>query len=160
MPTCHIVPQGMPGFNSNLTCPGGVSTAGDATRAKQLFQQGLQEEGMTLATFPAVTITYASGSTARDNQITTARQMWKTALGIDVKSSAIDFNQLVTQVTNSTNNPKGLQMWAIGWIAALILVSTWIWTARVQKHQRRLTLTTLPSQPASKDVQIHGEVEP
>src|SRR5207253_7270556 len=75
------------------------------------------EEGMTLATFPAVTITYASGSTARDNQITTARQMWKTALGIDVKASAIDFNQLVTQVTNSTNNPKGLQMWAIGWIA-------------------------------------------
>src|SRR6266566_8770221 len=117
VPTCHIVPQGMPGFNSNLTCPGGVSTAGDATKAKQLFQQGLQEEGMTLATFPAVTITYASGSTARDNQITTARQMWKTALGIDVKASAIDFNQLVTQVTNSTNNPKGLQMWAIGWIA-------------------------------------------
>src|SRR6266487_1621033 len=117
VPTCHIVPQGMPGFNSNLTCPGGVSTAGDATKAKQLFQQGLQEEGMTLATFPTVTITYSSGSTARDNQITTVRQMWKTALGIDVKASAIDFNQLVTQVTNAVNNPKGLQMWAIGWIA-------------------------------------------
>src|SRR5216117_1499782 len=29
VPTCHIVPQGMPGFNSNLTCPGGVSTADD-----------------------------------------------------------------------------------------------------------------------------------
>jgi peptide/nickel transport system substrate-binding protein/oligopeptide transport system substrate-binding protein len=117
VPTCHIVPQGMPGFSSNLTCPGGVSTSGDANKAKQLFQQGLQEEGLTLATFPTVTITYASGSTARDNQITTARQMWKTALGIDVKGAAIDFNQLVTQVNNSPNNPKGLQMWAIGWIA-------------------------------------------
>ncbi len=117
VPTCHIVPQGMPGYNSNLTCPGGVSTAGDANKAKQLFQQGMQEAGYTTATFPAVTITYASGSTARDNQITTARQMWKSALGIDVKASAIDFNQLVTQVNNSPNNAKGLQMWAIGWIA-------------------------------------------
>jgi oligopeptide transport system substrate-binding protein len=117
VPTCHIVPQGMPGYNPNLTCPGGVSTAGDATKAKQVFQQGMQEAGYTLATFPAVTIAYASGSTARDNVMTTARQMWKTALGIDVKASAIDFNQLVTQVNNSPNNPKGLQMWNIGWIA-------------------------------------------
>ncbi len=117
VPSCHIVPQGMPGYNSSLTCPGGVSTAGDATKAKQLFQQGMQESGYTLATFPTVTITYSTGSTARENQITTARQMWKTALGIDVKAAAVDFNQEVTQINNSPNNPKGLQMWAIGWIA-------------------------------------------
>jgi oligopeptide transport system substrate-binding protein len=117
VPSCHIVPQGMPGYNGSLTCPGGVSTAGDATKAKQLFQQGMQEAGYTLATFPAVTVAYGNGSTARDNVMTTARQMWKTVLGIDVKASAIDFNQLVTQVNNSPNNPKGLQMWYIGWIA-------------------------------------------
>jgi oligopeptide transport system substrate-binding protein len=117
VPSCHIVPQGMPGYNSSLTCPGGVSTAGDATKAKQLFQQGMQEAGYTTATFPPVTITYASGSVARDSVITTSRQMWQTALGIDVKAQAIDFNQLVTEVNNSPNNAKGLQMWSIGWIA-------------------------------------------
>ena len=117
IPTCHIVPSGMPGYNPNIQCPGGVTTAGDATKAKQLFDQGMQEEGYTLASFPTVTMTYPSGSADRDNQITTARQMWKTTLGIDVKAQAIDFNQLVTDLTNAINNPKGLQMWAIGWIA-------------------------------------------
>src|SRR6266487_4210067 len=117
VPTCHIVPQGMPGYNPNLQCPGGVTTAGDVTKAKQLFNQGMQEAGYTLATFPTVTITYPNGSADRDNQITTVRQMWKTALGIDVKAQAIDFNQLVTDLNSTIKNSKGLQMWAIGWIA-------------------------------------------
>src|SRR6266516_5770391 len=117
IPTCHIVPQGMPGYNPNLQCPGGVTTAGDVTKAKQLFNQGMQEAGYTLATFPTVTITYPNGSADRDNQITTVRQMWKTALGIDVKAQAIDFNQLVTDLNSTIKNSKGLQMWAIGWIA-------------------------------------------
>ncbi len=117
VPTCHIVPQGMPGYNATLQCPGGVTTQGDATKARQLFNQGMQEAGYTLATFPTVTITYPSGSADRDNQITTSRQMWKTALGIDVKAQAINFNQLVTDLSGAVNNPKGLQMWAIGWIA-------------------------------------------
>ena len=117
VPSCHIVPNGMPGYNPNLQCPGGVTTAGDPAKAKQLFDQGMQEEGYTLAAFPSVTITYPSGSTDRDNLITTVRQMWKTALGIDVKANAIDFNQLVTQLSGAVNNAKGLQMWNIGWIA-------------------------------------------
>ncbi len=51
--TNHIVPKGMPGYNPNLTGPDGVvSPAGDQNKAKALFQAGLQEEGMTLATLP------------------------------------------------------------------------------------------------------------
>ena len=115
IPTCHIVPQGMPGYNPNLQCPGGVTTAGDATKAKQLFDQGMQEAGYTLATFPTVTVTYPNGELDTDNEITTARQMWKTALGIDVKAQAIDFNQLITDLSGTVNNPQGLQMWTIVW---------------------------------------------
>ena len=55
IPSCHIVPQGMPGYNANLTCPAGTTTKGDVAKAKQLFTQGLQEEGMTPATFPNIT---------------------------------------------------------------------------------------------------------
>lgn len=117
VPTCHIVPSGMPGYNPNLKCPGGATTAGDPNMAKQLFQQGLQEEGLTLATLPTITITYPNGEPDTDNEITTERGMWKNVLGVDVKPQAIDFNQLLTDLNNTVNNPKGLQMWWIGWIA-------------------------------------------
>jgi oligopeptide transport system substrate-binding protein len=57
IPTNHIVPQGMPGYNPDLTGPDGVKgTSGNPTLAKQLFQQGLQEEGMTLSTLPPITL--------------------------------------------------------------------------------------------------------
>src|SRR5437667_462222 len=62
IPSCHIIPQGMPGYNPNLTCPAGSTTKGDAAKAKQLFTQGLQEEGMTPATFPNITYTYPTQS--------------------------------------------------------------------------------------------------
>ena len=115
VPSCHIVPNGMPGYNPNLTCPGGGPTSGDQNKAKQLFQQGMQEEGLT--TFPSITLTYANGDPDTDNMITTARQMWQTILGVDIKPNAIDYNQLVTDLNTTINNPKGLQMWQIGWIA-------------------------------------------
>ncbi len=44
-------------------------------------------------------------------------QMWQNVLGISVKVEPTDFNKLVDQTTAAVNNPKGLQMWAIGWIA-------------------------------------------
>ncbi len=115
VPSCHIVPNGMPGYNPNLTCPGGAPTSGDQTKARQVFQQGMQEEGLT--TFPSITLTYPNGDPDLDNLITTSRQMWQTVLGVDIKPNAIDFNQLVTDIYSAVNNPKGLQMWQIGWIA-------------------------------------------
>ena len=54
--TCHIVPQGMPGYDAGLKCPGGAPTLGNATLAKQLLQQGMQQEGLTLATLPPIKI--------------------------------------------------------------------------------------------------------
>ena len=117
VPTCHIVPGGMPGYNPNLTCPGGATTQGDPAKAKQLFQAGMQQEGYTLATFPSVTITYPNGDQNLDHEITTVQSMWKQALGINVKSQAINFSQLLIDLNNTVNNPKGLQMWDIGWIA-------------------------------------------
>jgi len=115
VPSCHIVPSGMPGYNPSLTCPGGAPTSGDQNKARQLFQQGMREEGLT--TFPSINLTYANGDPDADNMITTARQMWQTVLGVDIKPQPIDFNQLVTDLNSAINNPKGLAMWQIGWIA-------------------------------------------
>ncbi|HEY4388887.1 MAG TPA: ABC transporter substrate-binding protein, partial [Ktedonobacteraceae bacterium] len=45
IPTNHIVPDGMPGYNPNLTGPQGQKqTSGNAQLAKQLFTEGLKEE--------------------------------------------------------------------------------------------------------------------
>jgi oligopeptide transport system substrate-binding protein len=119
IPTNHIVPQGMPGYNPNLTGPDGVkSTSGDPTLAKQLFQQGLQEEGMTLQTMPPITYTASdAGSPDLRNMFALLQQEWKNVLGVTVNINDIDFNKLLDETQAAQNNPKGLQMWSIGWIA-------------------------------------------
>ncbi len=125
-PSCHIIPFGMPGYDQGLTCPGGGPTRGDSAKAKQLFQQGLQAEGLTTATFPSMTMLYPTGAADVAQDVTTIVQEWQTVLGVTIKTQAIDFNTEITEVDNNVcstpNNPqkclnKGLQMWWTGWIA-------------------------------------------
>ncbi len=117
IPTCHIVPLGMPGYNPNLQCPGGGTTSGDATKARELFKQGLREENLTSATLPTIKITYLNGNPEQDQEIRVVRLMWQQILGVNVQPNPIDFNILLVDLDNTINNPKGLQMWAIAWIA-------------------------------------------
>jgi oligopeptide transport system substrate-binding protein len=118
MATNHIVPQGMPGYNLALTAPAGVQgTKGDATLAKKLFQEGLQEAGYaTAAALPAITLTVSSsGSADSRNEYAVVQQMWQTTLGVSVTIDDIDFNKLLDEEDATTNNPKGLQMWNDNW---------------------------------------------
>lgn len=122
IPTNHIVPQGMPGYNDALTGPDGVKgTTGDVTKAKQLFQQGMQEEGYSsISQLPPITLTYSSegGNVDIRNEIAVVSQMWQSTLGITIKQNDIDINKLFyTEIPGATNNPKGLQFWQSGWIA-------------------------------------------
>src|SRR6266516_494654 len=119
VPTNHIVPKGMPGYNPNLMAPDGVAgTSGDPTKAKALLQQGLTEEGWTsVSQLPAVKLTYASGDPNLANAMAAMQQMWQTTLGVSVKTNPEDFNKLLTDSETALNNPNGLQFWAIGWIA-------------------------------------------
>ena len=109
----------MPGYNPNLTAPDGVTgTSGDATKAKALLQQGMQEEGYTsVSQMPAIKLTYPSGSPDLDNEIAAVQQMWQTTLGISVKANPEDFNKLLSDITAATNNANGIQFWNIAWIA-------------------------------------------
>jgi peptide/nickel transport system substrate-binding protein/oligopeptide transport system substrate-binding protein len=133
--TCHIVPEGMPGYNPDLTCPDGAPTRGDAVKAKRLFQQGLQAEGLTLATFPPVLLTYESNNPTLSNAITTMRQQWQEVLNVNVDSHSEDFVQLLTDESKTlcaTPNDlsrcrnKGLQMWAAAWGADYPDPQDWI----------------------------------
>jgi oligopeptide transport system substrate-binding protein len=125
-PTCHIVPQGMPGYDPSLKCAGGAPTKGDVALAKQLLATGEQQEGYTPSTMPAITLTYPSGDQDTTNAITTIIQEWKSELGVTVTANVVDFNTLLTDVNDTVcatpNNlqkclNKGLQMWYLGWIA-------------------------------------------
>ena len=124
----HIVPQGQPGYNPDLTGPGGVKgTSGDPALAKQLFQQGLQEEGLTVATFPPVAYTVSSTGDADIRNMNAAmQQMWKNVLGVNVTIDDIDFNKLLDNLNAATNNPKGMQMWGLGGIATYPDPQNWL----------------------------------
>lgn len=119
LPTNHIVPQGMPGYNAGLNGPDGTqSLTGNSSKAVQLLNMGIREEGWTtLSQFPAVKLTYISGSSLFDQEVASMIQMWQKVLGITVTADAVDFNMLLDEITAATNNPSGLQFWSFAWVA-------------------------------------------
>lgn len=126
LPSNHIIPQGMPGYDQNLTGPDGAGTKGNPTLAKQLFQQGLQEEGMTLAQFPNIKFTYSNASPDTGNEITTVIQMWQQVLGItSIKPDPVDSAKLFSETSNTTGNTS-LQLWKVDWIADYPDPQDWI----------------------------------
>jgi oligopeptide transport system substrate-binding protein len=119
IPTNHIVPQGMPGYNTNLAGPDDTpGTSGNAAKAQALLKQGLQEEGWaSVSQMPSIKLTYASGLPDLAEEATVLEQMWQTVLGVNVKTEAIDFDKLLTESEAALNNAHGLQFWGIAWIA-------------------------------------------
>ncbi|HET9920509.1 MAG TPA: peptide ABC transporter substrate-binding protein, partial [Ktedonobacteraceae bacterium] len=113
IPTNHIVPKGQPGYYTGLKGPDGTqNTSGNPTMAKQLFQQGMQEEGWSSPSqVPAITLYYPSGSKDSDNEVAALQQMWQSTLGISIKAQPTDFNKLLDDITAATNNPHGIGMW-------------------------------------------------
>ena len=59
IPTYHIVPQGMYGYNPSLTGPDNTTaTAGDPAKAKQLLASCMSKEGYSsVSQFPSITLT-------------------------------------------------------------------------------------------------------
>ena len=125
--TNHIVPKGMPGYDSNLTGPDGVAgTKGDPAKARALLTEGMQEEHLTLATFPTIKLTYSNASTQNKDEVTTVIQMWQQVLGINaVKPDPVDTSTLFKEISNTTNNTS-LQMWKADWYADYPDPQDWI----------------------------------
>ncbi len=116
-PTNHIVPSGMPGYSPNLKGPIGSSTAGDKTKAKQLLQQGMQEEGdSSVSALPALNLTIASGSQDIQNVAEAIVQQWQNVLGITVQLKTVDPNTFIVQDLSATTGHTGpLQLWLVGY---------------------------------------------
>jgi oligopeptide transport system substrate-binding protein len=118
VPTNHIVPQGMPGYNAGLIGPDGTqSVTGNATMAQQLLQQGLKDEGWSSVTqMPAITLTYASGIASFDQEVAALVQMWQKVLNVRVSTNTLDYNTLLDKITASTGSQDGLQFWGLAWV--------------------------------------------
>ncbi|HEX9412722.1 MAG TPA: ABC transporter substrate-binding protein, partial [Ktedonobacterales bacterium] len=114
MPTNHLIPQGMPGYNPRLVGPAGVaSTQGDAAKAKTLWQQYVADKcGGQAANCAAVTLTYSSASATAANVAKSMQQMWQTVLGVNVTLQSEDFDTLLGQLAT-----QSVQFWNVGWRA-------------------------------------------
>ncbi|MBE3558047.1 MAG: peptide ABC transporter substrate-binding protein [Ktedonobacteraceae bacterium] len=117
IPTNHIVPEGMPGYNPALSGPQGASTKGNRELAKKLFDEGLKEEGLTASSLPPIVFSTSAQSDTARNEVAAVQQMWQSTLGISVKIDTMEFNKLSDQIDNTKNNPKGLQIWRADWYA-------------------------------------------
>jgi oligopeptide transport system substrate-binding protein len=57
------------------------------------------------------------GGSGWDNEAAALQQTWHDELGISVKVVPTDFNELLSEITSATNNPRGLQFWEWFWSA-------------------------------------------
>ena len=115
IPSYHIVPQGMPGYNANLKAPdNSQSLTGNPTMATQLEQAYVKDIcGVNAASCPPVTLTITIGSQDITNEAEAALAMWQKAFpGYPIKIATTDFNTLLGNLA-----AKKVQFWAIAWIA-------------------------------------------
>ncbi len=119
LPTNHIVPRGMTTYNANLTGPDGTQNLkGNPTEAKALLQKGLREEKWSsVAQFPPIKLTYATGVSSFDAEVDALIRMWQSVLGVAVTADPVSFNGLLAKITAATGNANGLQFWGFSWVA-------------------------------------------
>lgn len=127
IPTNHIIPQGMPGYNPNLTGPDGTtSLKGNAKEAQALLKQGLTEEKWTsVSQMPPIKLTYATGSNF-GQEVQALVSMWQKVLGVTVTAVTVDSNTLLDQVSAATGNSQGLQMWGLSWVGEYPDPQNWL----------------------------------
>jgi oligopeptide transport system substrate-binding protein len=114
IPTYHIIPQGLAGYNLNLTGPAGIKDSrGNPSVAQQLLQIGLREEGWAnISQMPPIKLSYVQGW---DDIATSLQQMWQSVLGIKVSFNPSDFATFLKTRNAATGNPQGIQMWLVTW---------------------------------------------
>jgi oligopeptide transport system substrate-binding protein len=138
VPTNHIVPQGMPGYNPLLLGPDRTqSVTGNQVKAVALLrsaQQQCQADGDTQGYCPyiddgaasrPIKLAAASGTDASQKEIATiATQTWSQALGLNVQIyNAGDLNGVQAAITNPASPA---QVWQIGWLADYADPQDWI----------------------------------
>jgi peptide/nickel transport system substrate-binding protein/oligopeptide transport system substrate-binding protein len=129
LPTNHIVPRGMPGFNPDVTAPDGTETlTGDQKSAQTKMQAAIQQckAGGQLPDFcpyilstngaalKEVDIVYSTDDDTRRAITEWAAQQWSDILNLKVVAQPA-VSQTFAQNTQQAGGPY--QAWIIGWLA-------------------------------------------
>jgi peptide/nickel transport system substrate-binding protein/oligopeptide transport system substrate-binding protein len=136
IPTNHIVPQGMPGFDVGLLNPAPDSTqslTGNLAAALSLMRKAQADCPATPSATEPDYCPYITGSTplpitlnvpkedsTRVQIATLAAQQWTTALSVNIQTKPITFQELVGNLIKPGETPPALNpmaLWQIGWIA-------------------------------------------
>ena len=99
-----------------MTGPLGVaSTEGDPAKAKQLFAEGLKEEGYSsVSQLPSLTLIYDQSYKSGTDTVAAIVNEWKQELGLNVKLSGVQPTDLFNQWYDTAGNTK-LAMWYGSW---------------------------------------------
>jgi oligopeptide transport system substrate-binding protein len=132
IPTNHIVPKGMPGYNPGLLTPGSDPTqslTGNQAEAQQLLKAARDTcatlnpiTGQPPAECPFITgpspqpilIHVSSRNATRIAIATFAAQQWNTVLGLNIQVAPTDPAEIRKHISVPNG---GYQMWIIGWLA-------------------------------------------
>jgi oligopeptide transport system substrate-binding protein len=109
-PTFHIVPQGMPGYNPNLTGPDGIPTAGDLAKAQAHWNA--YKATLNGAPVPAIKLSYNLGSAAQKTTAEYYQSTFNSAFGLNVQ-----IDQTAWPTILSEENSKTVQLFRFAWLA-------------------------------------------
>src|SRR5581483_2369421 len=73
-----------------------------------------------------ITLTYYTGNNTVKNLVTAVVQQWKQNLGVDVKTTAVEFNKLIDMTNSTTGNSGPLQLWYLNWQADYVDPQDWL----------------------------------
>lgn len=110
MPTNHIVPEGMPGYNASLTgVDGSTGLKGNLAKASQLEQAYVQAHcGGSATTCPKVVVTVGDSGADLSGEAQVALQAWQSAFpGYPISIQTIGSNALTASAA-----AHKLQLWA------------------------------------------------
>lgn len=105
IPTWHLVPEGMPGYNPNLQPLDGAPTTGNQVLARREWQKYLTT--LHGAPAPPIQFTYFPGSPTLTAFANTMITSWKQVLGVTV---ALD--PLYPHLKDEAAKPRQLSRWA------------------------------------------------
>lgn len=114
IPTNHIVPQGMPGYDAALRGPdGSTHLTGDQAAAAQYASQYVSKACHgKFATCPSVVLTIPSGQPDLTAVANNALAAWKKAMpGWPISIRSVDPTAMLQQLSN-----RQLQLWLFNWL--------------------------------------------
>jgi peptide/nickel transport system substrate-binding protein/oligopeptide transport system substrate-binding protein len=110
IPSWHIVPKGMSGFNDNLRGIDGAPTSGDLAKAQQHWNA--YKATLNGAPVPPIKLSFNLSSASQQATAEAYQAMWNQALGINTQ---IDQTPWSTILRNETL--KTVQIYRFGWVA-------------------------------------------